>query len=384
MKIVLIGSFPPSRLGLNEYTGTLAEEIKKIPGVELHVLADELPDRIKPQEKVAQGFTLHRCWRLDDFATIFKIQKKLRQIQPDVVWYNLLYSTFGTKKVLAFLSLLGPWMSRVSGYKTIITLHHLLEFVEVRHTKYKRFSWIDHLAIFIGTKIILQADALFLTLRKYVQFLKKKYAAKNVYYSSLGLMGDYRREPLSQQKNILVFGRCGSYKKVDFIVDVFQEIKKNVPEATLTVAGRSHPTYPGYMETAKEQYQNIPGIIFTGYVVEEKMQELFGRSAVVVLPYDSMTGSSGPAHLACAFGRPIVASRLPDLVSMAKEEGMAMETFEPGNHKEACEVLTKILMDPQLQQTMGQHNFDAMKHQSMEAVVASYMEFIKRELKVAS
>ena len=49
------------------------------------------------------------------------------------------------------------------------------------------------------------------------------------------------------------------------------------------------------------------------------------------MPYDSSTGSSGPAHQACEFGLPIVCANIPDFCCMAEDEDMAIGFYRKGD-----------------------------------------------------
>jgi glycosyltransferase involved in cell wall biosynthesis len=72
-------------------------------------------------------------------------------------------------------------------------------------------------------------------------------------------------------------------------------------------------------------------IEFRGYVPEEAIPELFQSASILVLPYDSATGSSGPAHQACEFGVPIVCADIDDFREMAAGEDMAIRFYKKGD-----------------------------------------------------
>ena len=110
LKICLVTSFPPSRGDLNEYGFHLACALKNDPNVELLLLADETDS-----SEELEGFRVERCWRFDSLLTPAKLVKAIRKAKPDVVWFNMGFSTFARGPVAAFLSITGPAMTRVSG-----------------------------------------------------------------------------------------------------------------------------------------------------------------------------------------------------------------------------------------------------------------------------
>ncbi|MGC1372603.1 MAG: group 1 glycosyl transferase, partial [Candidatus Sulfotelmatobacter sp.] len=128
MKICLVTTFPPSQGGLSEYGLHIAQELTRNPFLSVTVLADQ----ISTDEPELEGFSVVRCWSFDDPRTVFHLLKMLRELKPDVVWFNLLVSTFGRNPFNAFLGLLTPVLARMSGCYTHVTLHHLMDTVDLK------------------------------------------------------------------------------------------------------------------------------------------------------------------------------------------------------------------------------------------------------------
>src|ERR1700733_15369469 len=142
MKICLVATFPPSGRQLNEYAFHVARELQSLPDVELTILADELADYDfatdasgKPvsasEQKELPGFNVVRCWKFGSVANPVRILNAVRKIKPDVVWFNLVFSSFATpdNPIAAFLGLSAPALTRTAGFYTHVTLHHILEHV---------------------------------------------------------------------------------------------------------------------------------------------------------------------------------------------------------------------------------------------------------------
>ena len=100
-------------------------------------------------------------------------------------------------------------------------------------------------------------------------------------------------------------------------------------------------------------------IEFRGYVPEEDIPELYRTTSVVVMPYDSATGSSGPAHQACEYGIPIVCANISDFREMALEENMAILFHEVGDAEDLASQMISILENPSLERQMAEQNFAA-------------------------
>src|SRR5947209_9329872 len=128
MKICLVTTFPPSQGGLSEYGLHIAEELRRNPFISLTILAD----KISPSQPELDGFDVRRCWAFDDPANSFHLLQALGKLKPDVVWFNLLFSTFGRNPLNAFMGLLTPSFARLGGFYTHVTLHHLMDTVDLK------------------------------------------------------------------------------------------------------------------------------------------------------------------------------------------------------------------------------------------------------------
>ena len=148
-------------------------------------------------------------------------------------------------------------------------------------------------------------------------------------------------------------------------MDAFPAVMKEVPDAKLIVAGANHHTKPRYWESIRESLCPGSGVEFRGYIPEEDIPELFRTSTVVVMPYDSATGSSGPAHQACEYGVPIVCADIPDFRDMAADEDMAIDFYKIGDAVDLADKLVAILASPERQRRMAEHNFSAALHMTI-------------------
>src|ERR1700733_4248962 len=179
MKICLVTPFPPSTGGLSEYGLHIAEELRRNPFLSLTVLADKM----SPAQPELEGFSVERCWSFDDSTSAARILSAISRIKPDVVWFNLLFSTFGRNPLNAFLGLFTPLLSRISGRYTHVTLHHLMDTVDlndagVRHARTYR------LAGAFATRMLLLSNSVSVLMPGYRKILQDKYGHDNVHVRS--------------------------------------------------------------------------------------------------------------------------------------------------------------------------------------------------------
>jgi glycosyltransferase involved in cell wall biosynthesis len=300
-----------------------------------------------------------------------------------VVWYNLVFSSFATpeKPFAAFAGLSAPALTRAAGFYTHITLHHIIEHVDFAAAGVRR-ERLFRLGTDLATRALLRAHSISVLLPGYRRTLISKYSAENVLLGTHGTFASIPTPPdFSKRGNpdqrILAIGHWGTYKRLETLMEAFPRVLEKVPNARLIVAGANHHTRAGYWESVRDaQPAHLP-IEFRGYVNEEDIPELFQSTSVLVLPYDSATGSSGPAHQACEYGVPIVCADIADFHGMVEDEDMAVRFYQTGDAAGLASQLIAILQSPGLQRQMAQHNFAAGVEMTMTSVVRNYLRWFE-------
>lgn len=382
MKICLVTSFPPSTGGLSEYGFHLAQELQRNPFLDLTVLADALP----PNHVEADGFNVMRCWSFDDPASSFHLLKTLHRVKPDVVWFNLLFSTFGRNPLIAFSGLMTPLLARLSGRYTHVTLHHLMDTVELKDVGV-RHEILYRAAGALATRMLLLSNSVSVLMPGYRKILNDKYGRDNVHLRAHGILARRPEFPDFSQRGapvhrILAFGKWGTYKRLELMIEAFNLIAAQLPDAKLVIAGGDHPQAAGYTEAVKQRCAGNDRIEFRGYVPEDDLPDLFQSATVAVMPYSSSTGCSGVAHLACAYGVPIVCADLADFRQMAQGEELAIEFYPPGNAQGLADCLIQLLQNSEKQQAMATQNFSAALRMTMPNVVQKYLRHFELQQRV--
>ena len=375
MKICLVSAFPPSRRGLNEYGFHIARELQQDSLSSLIILADKLDGQDGQPE--LENFDVQRVWRFNSLSTPTRLLQAVRRFKPDVLWFNLLFSTFGDSPVAAFSGLATPALTRLTGCYTHITLHHLMDNINPDDANV-RFPRLYRLAGNVATRLLLMANSVSVLLPAYRRTLIEKYRGDNVHFRAHGIFSarpeypDFTRRG-NPEHRILAFGKWGTYKRLEQLIEAFFLLAREVPQTRLIIAGSDHPMTPGYVESMAQRFRGHNNIEFTGYVAEEKIPDLFGTATVLVMPYHSATGASGVAHLACQYGVPIISSDIPDFRSMAEDENLAINFYEIGSAPSMAHEILRLLRDQKMQREMAEQNFSAALRMTMPQVVRQYL-----------
>nr|HQV20865.1 glycosyltransferase family 4 protein [Gordonia sp. (in: high G+C Gram-positive bacteria)] len=109
----------------------------------------------------------------------------------------------------------------------------------------------------------------------------------------------------------LFFGTWTAYKGIDVLLDAFEHVRAERPDAELVMAGAvgADVDLPAVLARA-ESIGNVTTT--TGYIPTDQVARIVGSARLLVTPY-VRASQSGVVHLAYTFGRPVVATEVGDL-----------------------------------------------------------------------
>ena len=383
MKLAIITAYPPSKITLNEYAYHLVKQFRQKELITELILLTDVTEGAKKLDFVEQGckVSVKECWSFNSYGNILSVNKAINQTRPDSILFNLQFMKFGDKKIPAAMGLLLPLICKIKRIPTIVLLHNILEEVDLKKAGFSSNKLMQNIYLFLGsilTKLILKADIVVVTMRKYVGVLEKKYNVKNVMAIPHGTFEVLKKPTFNLPKGalkIMTFGKFGTYKKVDLLIEAVQIVRSITKmDLEIVIAGTNHPNAPKYLETAKKRFNYVPKLIFTGYVEEDEIPQLFNESAVVVFPYTSTTGSSGVLHQAGGYGKAVIMPDLGDLALLVKEEGYRAEFFEPTSSASLAKSIEAIVTNEAYRIALGIANYEAASAYPMSMITGIYLD----------
>lgn len=382
MKLAIVTAYPPSKVTLNEYAYHLVKHFRQHQEVtELVLLTDVTPDQADITfEEEGCKITVKQCWKFNGLLNVISIARAVRSTRPDAVLYNLQFMKFGDQKIPAALGLCSPWVSKLMKVKTTVLLHNIMETVDLNSAgfasnklKIKAYNFIGEML----TRVVLKADTVALTISKYVDILEDKYKATNCVLIPHGTFEIPAMPSFTLPegpKKIMTFGKFGTYKKVEKMIEAVEIVRKRTSQdLEIVIAGTDSPNTPGYLERVQKEYATVPHLTFTGYVAEEDVPVIFSESAMVVFPYTSTTGSSGVLHQAGSYGKAVVMPDLGDLSILVKEEGYRGEFFEPESVLSLADAIEALVTDETHRNTLARANYEAATALPMSRITEMYL-----------
>ena len=143
------------------------------------------------------------------------------------------------------------------------------------------------------------------------------------------------------------------------MLDAFAQVKREVPDAWLVIAGYPNPEMDPALLRARAAALGISDatLFHLQYIPNDEVAAWFTRADVVVLPY-LMVYQSGALQVAHSFGKAVVASAvggLPDVIRHG-ETGLLVP---PRDAKALAEALITVPRDPALARRLGQQAQEA-------------------------
>ncbi len=378
-RIGVITAFPPGQNSLNEFGFHMVNHLAANIDVDSVVIFADETDAGPPLTLEENSHKVESIvsWKFNAITNPIRLVKAVRAAKVDAVLVNLQFATFGDERVPGGLGLLIPTMLKMAGIPTAVILHNLADNVDMQDAGFadsKVAAWVMNTAGRLLTRAILRTDYVALTIPRYVEFLRDNYGADNVLLAPHGSFEEIAEPtfgpPDDGPRKILAFGKWGTYKTVDVLVDAFRRLlERGYDDLELVIAGTDSPNSKGYLAGVASKCEDLDNVVFTGYVAESDVPGLFTGSAVTAFPYTSTTGSSGVLHQAGSYGRSAVLPAIGDFVEVIEEEGFIGQYFEPGDAASLADALAKLLDDPGLSIEHGQRNYLAATGIPMAEVI---------------
>ncbi len=359
MHLTVISPFPPTITGIGQYGFHITRAMEKSGLFSRITILAGAKDR-GDFSAIFKNAEIEHCWRPDELSSRQTILSRLRNLDPDLVWFNLGASVFGKSPLANLSGMFTPLLARKMGFPTIVTLHELVELADLKALNAPG-GFLAPLGARLLTEIATRADLICLTMRHYADWLSANKPDVHCLHIPHGTFQEPEFLEESNEPELLFFSTLAPFKGLELLLDVFPTLQTEFPNVRLTVAGTDHVRYPKYADHIKARVRNMNNVNWLGQVAEEKIVSMFRRAQIVVLPYTASTGSSSVMCRAATWGRAIVASDLKEHTCFARENDLRIEFFENGNIQSLRESLCALLKSRGLRQQQTEHNFNSIQ-----------------------
>jgi glycosyltransferase involved in cell wall biosynthesis len=382
MKITLIGTFPPMK-ALSPYCFHLAEALSKKISLEFISLKNSLPD------------SLYTGGMIEKTNKVYNIENV--QIKPIINWWNPFSWIKAGLAVKGDIIHIQNWalytnlsycfifpIAKIRGKKRIVTIHNITP-----HTNDFLTKFIDKLL----NKIIFSFTDIYIThnQRNKEKLLKiYKLDEKKIFITTHGTVFPYQKlKGFSKQESrkflnidnekkvILFFGYIWTYKGLDNVLKILNEINKKIKNVVLLIAGQPLKDWSKYEKIIKEN--NLEDLIIKklNYIPDTEVEYYFSCADFVLLPYNQSPFDThgGVGALALAFGKPMIVTDVGGLPEYTKDKRFVAH---PNDLKDLTIKIINVLDDEKLLDKLSKDSIELSSELSWDKIADKTIEIYKK------
>ncbi len=371
MHLTIVTPYPPHITGIGQYgyhVSRILAQSGSFSRITILTGASSEPYRAGPPGPIQ----VQPVWLPDRCDAGLRIKSFLEKNRPDLVWFNLGASAFGRSPLANLSGFLSPhWVHR-SGLPTVVMLHELPELSDLKALKAPGGPLAIYGATLL-TRLAYRADVVCLTLQRYVEWFSHHIPHLPCVHIPIGAYHQPELLEGSGQPELLFFTTLAPYKGLELLLEAYASLQADIPDLRLNIAGAEHARFPGYARKLRQSYQGLTGVRWMGQVPEGRVRELFRRSQIVVLPYQASTGSSSVLFQSAMWGRPVVASDLPETRAVAEENGLQVSFFKSGEVADLARSLKEQITRPDCRRDQVMHNLAVVQRKRPEETCRAFL-----------
>ena len=233
------------------------------------------------------------------------------------------------------------WLPKFMGKKVVVTIHGL----DHQRAKWGKFA---SAYIMLGEKNAVRfSDEIIVLSRASKQYFINVYGRKTTFIPNGVNMPVITKADLIKQKwgleknnYILFLGRIVPEKGIKYLIEAFKQVKT---DKKLVIAGGSSDTN-SFIDELKKTAKTDKRIIFTGFVQERILEELYSNPYVYALPSD-LEGMPLSLLEGMSYGNCCITSNIAECVEVVEDKAVL---FEKSNISDLRDKLQMLCNNPLL------------------------------------
>ena len=249
-------------------------------------------------------------------------------------FFAAIYSAFGKYDVV-HIHAEGPaffaWLPKLLGKRVVVTIHGI---------DWQREKWKSGFAskfIRHGEKnAVKYADEIIVLSKSVHDYFKNTYGRETIFIPNGVNRPEIREAELITEKfgltkdsYILFSGRLVPEKGIRYLIEAFKNVKTN---KKLVIAGGSSDT-DSFTKELKNLAKGDDRIIFTGFVQEQILGELYSNAYMYTLPSD-LEGMSLSLLEAMSYGNCCLVSDIPECAEVVEDKALIFKKSDVEDLKE--------------------------------------------------
>jgi len=371
-KICWISPYPPNPTPIANITFMLIKDLLDSKKFDISLITfkeksipKDLPIKIYP------------ILKKESIGAIIKTLNLIKKENFDII--HIMSTKFLNGRLFLFITFLLKFILQVKS-KIIISVHEFYKFSNLRellvgglyHIFLLRYS--DLLLIFNKDyRNAILSKSVYKKNKENVKFISKN--VQSMRFKDIISSKKWHKKEISPF--ILFFGFLRPLKGVPYLITAFKKIQKYFPELKLVIAGGIDvgPTSKNYFINIKKIISKLnleSNVIFTNFISESEVFELFDLAELVVYPY-LVIEQSGALFIALYKGKVIIATNIGGFRAIISngENGLLVE---PKNSDQLAETIIKILKNETLKRKLENGARKTYKHNSFDKLKDKYYD----------
>ena len=260
------------------------------------------------------------------------------------------------------------WLPKLLGIRTVATIHGL---------DWQRAKWGGFATKYLkfGERMAARkADEVIVLSKNMQRYFLDTYGRETVYIPN-GLTMPERREAslikekygLEKDSYILFLARIVPEKGVHYLIEAYKKLQTD--KKLVIAGGASHSS--DYYQEILDSVKDVPGIIMTGFVQDEMLEELYSNCCLYVLPSD-VEGMPISLLEAMGYGRACLVSDIPENTELVGEHARC---FRRGDVEDLLRQLRLALEDPRTER--AENISYVQEHFNWDGIVDKTLELYK-------
>lgn len=183
-------------------------------------------------------------------------------------------------------------------------------------------------------------------------------------------------------KLVLFFGFIWLGKGLEFLMRVFKDVSRQVPDAYLLVAGHTRQSRWAFYVTYLKARAALLGLggrsrFWGEYVKEDRVPLIYSAADLVAMPYrQSYSSVSGVVHQTAGIGKLMLCSRIAKFDEVTAVDETLTAPY--GDRRAWVDSMSRLLTDPVLGETLRRKVIDFGEKTSWSNVGKTYVELCQR------
>lgn len=371
VRTIFVSSYVPRRCGIATFTRDLTTALNELNS-----------ETIAEIVAVNNGIELEYPWEVkykihqDKFDSYYQAAEYVNQSSADVVCLQHEYGLFGGEAgdyVFAFLRNIN---------KPIVTVLHtiLANPSDIQRTTLQRLGELS------SSVVAMIPDAKERLERDYnIDKDKVVIIHHGVSSQEIAKISRIKRKPLKKAPLLLMSGLLSVNKGVEYAIKAMPKILKEFPDATLLVAGQTHPDI---LKREKDRYRQSLVRLTRAIGVEKNVKfknrylslaellALYEASDIYLTPHvDRQQITSGTLAYALGMGKACISTRYPYANEMLTNDRGILVDYE--NSDQIADAVIKVLKDPSLKLHLEEGAYSLGKKMRWPRVAERYLNLFR-------